>query len=162
LVEICIAMGIMGAVLVPIVGIITHTHRQIAEEKSEAVVSSFASSVLNDALFKKGYEETVSSSGEEVIDGTTVRWNLEVTEVSGLTVQFQRVVYHEPCGGGAEGGASLYPVQNEAVENVDKKYGGSVLKTLRLTVEWRSPGQSFDDEAAHKRLVLLTRKGRLE
>ena len=162
-VEILMALGIMALALVPIVSIIQHSHYQIADEKAEKAVANFADTIFNKALFKQTYEEVVSDSGEEVIDGTTIRWNLEVAEVSNFALQFQRVRYHEPCGAsGCNKTVELLDPETRTAAEIDVKYGGGVLKTLQLTLQWRPYYQSFDEEDNRKILVLGTRKARLE
>jgi len=161
-VEIMVALGIMALALVPIVSIIQHSHHQIADEKAEATVATFAKSIFNKALFQQSYGDVESGAGEEIIDGTTIRWNLEVAEVPNFTLQYQRVKYHEPCGGGACGGAELYGVETRSAGEIDVKYGGGVIKTLKLTLQWRPYYQGWDVEDPRKVLVLATRKARLE
>lgn len=165
LIEIVVALAIMALVLVPVVSLIQHSHHQIADEKAEATVATFASAAFNKALFQQSYVEVVSESGEELIDGTTIRWNLEVAQVSGLRLWYQRVKYHEPCGGGsASGSVELYDTEDSAPSEIDVKYndGEGVLKTLKLTITWRSYYENFDEDDPRKRLVLATRKARLE
>ena len=161
-VEIMVAMGIMALALVPIVSIIQHSHHQLADEKAEAAVASYASSIFNEALFKRSYDEVISESGEEEIDGTSIKWELEVAELSNLELQFQRARYHQPCAGGACSGAELLGVEQVPADQLDAKYGGGVLKTLKLSLKWRPYYQSWSDEAPNKKLVLCTRKARLE
>lgn len=166
LVEIVIAIALMAMVLVPVVSLLQHSHHQIADEKAEASVSTFASSIFNKALFQQNYVDVVSESGEEVIDGTTIRWNLEVEQVSNLTLTYWRVKYHEPCGSGAASGSvELYDnFEQKSPSEIDVKYddGHGVLKTLKLTLDWRSYYESFDTDDPRRKLVLVTRKARLE
>jgi prepilin-type N-terminal cleavage/methylation domain-containing protein len=166
LVEIIVAIAIMAMVLVPVVSLLQHSHHQIADEKAEATVSTYASAIFNKALFQQNYVDVVSDTGEEVIDGTTIRWNLEVEQVSNLKLTYWRVKYHEPCAGGAASGSvELYPdFEQKAPSEIDVKYddGQGVLKTLKLTLNWRSYYENFDVEDPRKVLVLATRKARLE
>ncbi len=163
LVEIIIALAIMAAALVPIVGIIHHSFHQIGDEKAEAAVSTFAESVLNEMVFTQPFDAvTDGRSGDELIDGTRIHWVLNVAEVSGLTLAFERVKYHEPCGGGTCVGVDTYGPESPspAPIDVDKKYGGSVLKTLKLTITWQAYYETEQDP--RKTLVLCTRKARLQ
>lgn len=166
LVEIIVAVALMAMVLVPVVGLLQHSHHQIADEKAEAAVSTFASAIFNKALFQQNYVEVVSEEGTEVIYGTTIRWSLEVQKVDNLSLRYWRVKYHDPCGGGAASGSvELYDSFDEkAPSEIDVKYndGEGVLKTLKLTLNWRSYYESFDTDDARRVLVLATRKARLE
>lgn len=163
LVEVLIACAIMAAALVPIMGIISNSHRQIAAEKAEATAASWATTKLQEAVYTLPFGEVNSGSGEEVIDGTTIRWTLDVTEVP-FSLTYQPVRYHTPCGGGGEGGSVELGDLQSAVPagEIDRKFGGSVLKTLVLNVDWRPFSQGWDGDDPSKHVVLVTRKARLE
>jgi len=161
LVEILIAVSIMAAALAPIIAIFSHTHSQIQSEKAEATVATFASSVMGDNIYKKDYDEVTSGGDTVVIDGTTIKWNLSVQPVGGVTVAFQRVKYHDPnaCPGSAE---LLAAEMARPIAEIDQQYGGDVMKTLVLTIEWGPPGEPFVAGDPKRTIKLVCRKARLK
>lgn len=166
LVEILVAIAIMALAMVPIVSMIQHSSHQVADEKAEASVSTFASAIFNKAVFQQAYTDVGNDSGEEVIDGVTIKWNLEVAVVEDFSLTYWRVKYHEPCAGGAASGAvELYDSsESKAPSDIDVKYDDEhgVLKTLKLTLNWWTQYDDTSQTDPRKTLVLVTRKARLE
>lgn len=122
---------------------------------------------MNRFLFQDPFS-AVNDTGpvEETFEGVTFWWRLEARPINGLKVKYRRIRYHPACGGGAEatagGGATAAADVEEPIESVDAKFasGGPVLKTLRLEFKWRGPREPT--YPAHQRILLLTRRARLE
>lgn len=178
--EVLVATAILGLAMAPAVGALVKTFSQIQSEKSESIAAAYAGKLLNQILFELSFDEVLSKTNTPnfkfsetsgfLLDGCTMKWNIEVEPVSGLTFRFMRPEYHAPDPGGERGtvvfqqsgdsGVTTPTRFNRTVDRIDSKFAGQqVLCDVRLTIEWISPGETYSPE---RKQVLFTRKARVE
>lgn len=186
-IEILISMAILAGAMVPISSMMVGTAGQTAQTKAEGQAANFAASVMNRFLDNEAFDDVTDGlTGEEELDGTSVRWTLQVFDFDNNDLFFahRRIKYHRPntdptCQNGEAKIAAIdngdHPLINapggggtrQSVDELDQKNRGQVvLKELRLTVQWKTardgdyedPG---DPNQRRRTVVLLTRRARL-
>lgn len=168
--EIMIATAIMAAAFIPIAGMIRSWFAQEKQEKMEAKMASFISVKMNEYLVEKPWDEVEPCDWTPIppaeMDNIEVEYKVAVEDIvtDASTFEFPDVVYHEPCSGGNEAGATLTDV-NRPVNELDRDTTGggtSFLKEIELTVRWRWPGTNSDWSDRRQMATFLTRRANLK
>lgn len=199
--EILIAVTLLAGVMIPVSSMLIDTASQSAATKAESAASSYAAKLMNQFLDELAFDDAILDAtggtphksedqpgGNPVIDGTAIRWDLEVAIIPDSTIFFRHrtVRYHSPsaappCTNGTEAkidagnvmtpafstGVNIAPANERSVADLDRKNAGRpVLKELRLTIQWKSPRDpAFEDltqPGPRRRTVsLITRRARL-
>jgi hypothetical protein len=196
------AMAMLAAVLVPIVWMVSGTANQTAQSKAEAAAAGYAATVMNTLLDKLPFDHAVLASGthesqdvtdpllpgDTVIDGTSLRWSLQVHDFSSdaitfrhWRIRFTNIPECPPDDGVAPGDLPAFSatdhvqeVDSRTIFNLDAKKGRGpggvaipVLKELRLTIQWKTPRDDDfetlggDERILRRSVTLLTRRARL-
>lgn len=173
LTEILVGVAILGLAMAPIIGMIVKTFSQIRAEKSEAIAANYAGKLLTAVVFELKYDDVVGKTdtadfkfdGTANLDGADLKWTVDVEPVNNLTFQNMKPQYHAPHLGGEPGGTIFVQLNGSTTwvrtaAEIDSKFSGqTVMCDVRLTIQWTSPGEVFDNE---RRQVLYTRKARIE
>lgn len=173
LTEIMVGVAILGLAMTPIIGMIVKTFSQIRNEKSEAIAANYAGKLLTGIVFEMKYDDVVARNDSADfkfnsttnIDGCDLKWSIEIAEVNGLTFKYMKPEYHGPHTGGEVAGIKFEQlggstVWNRTAAEIDRKFlGKSVMCDVKLTIQWKSPGEAYDNE---RKQVLYTRKARIE
>ena len=200
------AMAILSAALIPIGWMLTGTAAQSASTKAESAAASFASTLMNTLLEQVEFDDSVLDDtggtpmvvdagfthavvpGLTEIDGTTIRWILEVHDFTAAElwpehwrVRFNAIPDCPPANPAtfslpaAPAAGTHYFVVNDAtndrnIAQLDSKIGPPttpVLKEIKLIIQWQTPRDAdFEDFTADTRtlkrtVVLMTRRARL-
>lgn len=176
LVEILVATLIFAFALIPVVTLTQGSVRHMQDDKAAVAAGNLAGRVLNHLLYKADFDSTelapdrndeVNEPPSEANDFVSFRYFVEIKQVQGLTFSYEKVPYHPPCPGGTEARYQAPPTQappyvyaNVPVDQLDRENAGRPsLKTIKLTIQWKRPGETFDDQ---RRVLLITRRARLE
>lgn len=173
LTEIMVGVAILGLAMAPIIGMIVKTFSQIRNEKSEAIAANYAGKLLTALVFELKYDDVVNKndtadfkfSGTANLDGADLKWSVDVVPVAGLTFKYMKPEYHAPHTGGEAAGIKFEQLSGSTVWNrtageIDSKFRNTtVMCDVRLTIQWKSPGEAYDNE---RKQVLYTRKARIE
>lgn len=173
LTEIMVGVAILGLAMAPIIGMIVKTFSQIRNEKSEAIAANFAGKLLTQLMFEMKYDDVVGTNDSADfkfdsttnIDGCDLKWKVDVAPVNNLTFENMKPQYHAPHTGGEPGGTVFVQLNGSTTwvrtaGEIDSKFNGqTVLCDVRLTIQWKSPGEAYDNE---RRQVLYCRKARIE
>lgn len=175
--EILVGVAILGLAMAPVVGMIVKTFSQIRAEKSEAAASNYAGKLLNQVLFELSYGELIAKTntptfkftGTDSVDGADLSWTVEIQEVNGITFRHKKPEYHNPNPHvGGEPASPIFKkwtdssdIFKQTAGEIDSKFAGTtVLCDVKLTIQWKNPGDAgFDND---RKQVLYTRKARLE
>lgn len=175
LVEILVAVGMLAGVLVPIGWMLTSSAEQTARSKAEAAAAGYAEKIMNIFLEEVSFDDLTDGThtsespptgfpGGETIDGTEVRWTLEVTshDSDDFFPAHWRITRPIPpsCPTAPPPYLTLPPADPDTFRVevnagtsrdrhaafLDSKTGrdasGSpqaLLKDLRVTIQWKSP-----------------------
>ena len=113
LVEVLVAVAILGLALAPVVGMMHKSFSDIRSEKDEANAAAVAGQILNQILFEIPFDnivsnsysspgppaETILPSGSKTVDGTLVSWTVDRAPMTNLKFLFRRLKYHPPDAG---------------------------------------------------------------
>jgi prepilin-type N-terminal cleavage/methylation domain-containing protein len=167
-VEILISTAILGLAMAPVIGMISKTFSQLRQEKTEALAANYAGKLLNQVLFEATFAEAqgmtdtptlkFDQSDFDAEDGCRLKWKIECSAVPNLKFEYKSPIYHPPHAGGEPGGTAFNDF-NKTANDIDKKMGNDTLLDVKLTIQWRSPGEAYNEE---RKRVLFTRKARLE
>ncbi|MBF0406825.1 MAG: hypothetical protein HQM10_05705 [Candidatus Riflebacteria bacterium] len=175
LVEIMIAVLIMGAALLPIVDMLTTSSKSTKYERSESEAMQFACDIMDTILMKMDFTDSNIASPTDVtitLKFTDILYKVEVNEVSQASSAYNFVVpridYHPPCLNGIEQISTLSAIivadTSRSIYQLDKEKLSSPsdvdLKDIKLTVRWKPHGADVKDYDRHP-IYLYTRKARL-
>lgn len=108
LVEVLVAVSILGLALAPVVGMFHKSFGDIRAEKDEANAAAVAGQILNQILFEAKFKDVLANSytspgppsevilpsGNKTVDGTFVDWTVTSQPVANLKFLFRRLKYH--------------------------------------------------------------------
>jgi hypothetical protein len=160
--EIVVAMAMLTAALVPIVGLFSSTANQTAQSKAEAAAATHAASVMNTFLDKISYDHAILAPGTHLsegvtdpdipgnitIDGTELRWTMEVHDFKSdqiklkhWRIRFSNITDCPPAPGGpavdlpAFAAAShIREVSNRTIFDLDSKAGRDPISGAAISV----------------------------
>ncbi|MFZ2959479.1 MAG: hypothetical protein WA705_21535 [Candidatus Ozemobacteraceae bacterium] len=168
LIEICLAILIMGAALLPIFGMLTSSNSASRLQKAEGVAANLAKEKMNELLF------SLSPTNFQVL--TTVKTDLFQIEGNEYQVESQvfphantsfkvyypEVLWHNmrDCTGGKEfyvlsGATYINDHSDKTIQDVTQVTYTLVYDVI-LKVQWRLPNGAFNDT---NRMILVSRKG---
>ncbi len=171
LVEIMIGVFILAIALLPIFGILGRSTGMTREERTEAAAVNFAAKIMKQYAYEYTWGNVTlgNSNGHGFLDndpatGVEFQWSVEVTDAWAVSRGFavKRTVYHNPCVGACSAGTEDLPkpAPNQINPAFCDRYSSCLFKNIRLTIQWRGPGQTgFDDI---RRVVLVTRRAVLD
>ncbi len=174
--ELLIATAILAMALVPVAGYIVSSFTKVSVQKMEATAASFAAEKMNEFLFKEDYDSDLLNVGsgswseEELEEGVTVRWKLDVWETTDengdeISFDFVRVPYHVPCpdGGETHGGEFAAWVGGRPdpmpKDKADRQFDGKIiLKTLLFTIQFKGRWETWEELESSGKMELRTRR----
>jgi type II secretory pathway pseudopilin PulG len=158
LVEIMMAVAILGAIILPIVGLLDYSNRGTREQDAEGIAANIAKEKMNQLLFELSKTNLLAGANTaetEVIKGNVFQWEYTVHQwgASELGFNIPQFRFHDPqlCagGGGVESdheNALDAPKTMNLADVYPDAAGETYMADISLIMKWRLPNQSaFDD-----------------
>jgi|GEM_PF-4998121 len=173
LVEIMLAILILGIAMLPIINLLSRTTGMSRQERTEAAASSYAGKLMNQFLNEYKWTNITDGfiSGDGPLDddpksGIWFKWTGVVKDAWPITqdMAVNRTQYHTPCAGACSGAIEPLPKRSPKTINptfcsrVDVK--DIIFKTIAITFQWKGPGDKDYDEV--RQMVLVVRRAMLD
>jgi prepilin-type N-terminal cleavage/methylation domain-containing protein len=164
LVEIMVAVAILGAIILPVLGLLDYSNRGTREQDVEGIAANLAKEKMNQLLYVISRTNLIDNSGTETVEnikGNDIAWKYEVYEFSNTELKFKipKFVFHDPlgCSSGVEKTpASVIdatPDEMSIAEIYPALAGTSLMVDISMTVRWKLPNQSDYDPKNTFKLV---------
>ncbi len=157
MVEVLMALAIVGTALVPIGWYFVSSGRQQAAIKAEAVAVGYAGKLMNELLDKVPFDEVVSGvplgegGSSATLDGVDLEWTVTVGDTMPSDISFTWEVLTED--------ASLAP--GATAYQLDAKFRDlPALKDILLELRWKGP-RDTEMGTPKRTQTLVTRRARL-
>ena len=155
LVEIMIAVAILGAVIIPVVALLDYSNRGTREQDVEGIAANLAKERMNKLLFVVSRDNLISNSGTvttESIKGNDISWEYQVYQFSNSEIGFTvpQFKFHDPqiCSSGQEAnpGGALDSPKTMTLAEVYPDDTTCRMADIKMTVKWKLPNQSTYDD----------------
>lgn len=163
LVEIMIAVAILGAIILPVIGLLDYSNRGTREQDVEGIAANLAKEKMNQLMYVIDRDNLLGGGGEtvETIKGNDIAWSYETYQFTNAELGFAvpKFIFHDPlgCSGGHESnpGATLDATPNTmTIAEVYPDLAGECrMVDICMTVRWRMANESGYDPKNTFKLV---------
>lgn len=163
LVEIMMAVAILGAIVLPIVGLLDYSNRGTREQDVEGIAANIAKEKMNQLMYVIDRDNLLSGGAEtvETVKGNDIAWSYETYQFTNTELAFTvpKFVFHDPlgCSSGHESNPSAAldstPNSMTIAEVYPDKAGECRMVDICMTVKWKTPAQSDYDPRNTFKLV---------
>ncbi len=163
LVEIMMAIGILGAIIIPVLGLLDYSNRGTREQDAEGIAANLAKEKMNQLMFVISRDNLLANAGTtstENIKGNDIAWKYQVYTFSNAELGFSvpQFKFHDPqiCASGYESspGTVLDAPKTMTLEEVYPDATAEIrMVDINMTVKWKLPNQGAYDDRNQFQLV---------